>query len=161
MSASLTLRALSALSLAACVVAWALPEGPLRTDPGQVVEVETAYQTIRVVEADDDVPVPGDTPLAFGAATATVRTRFLRFDEDSTSYQSVHPLGPEGGPLTSSRLLSQVWRGVGRNIRRRQSRRERRRSHKTSCEFQLPVRASRRRAGRSIAKSKSRPSHCC
>ena len=112
MSASLALRALSVLSLATCVVAWKLPEGPLRTDPGQVVEVETAYQTIRVVEAEDEVPVPGDTPLAFGAASANVRTRFLRFDEDSTSYQSVHPLGPEGGPLTSSRYYDHLALGL-------------------------------------------------
>lgn len=73
----------------AAVAAVVAPRGPLRIDEGQVEELESAYQTVRSVETREVVPVtlPGRHPLFGGERD--VRTRFLRFDEDAASYQSV------------------------------------------------------------------------
>ncbi len=67
---------------------WASASGlPLRTQDGQLAEVESAYQSIRVAEEDALLLEPSDYPLYGEEMTA--RTRFLRHDEDHETYQSV------------------------------------------------------------------------
>jgi predicted membrane-bound spermidine synthase len=83
-----------AAALAACLVAAAalvVGRGPLREDAGQIEERESAYQTVRVVEETAILPAPLDTPLAsaFFAEPREVKARFVRFDEDLGSYQSL------------------------------------------------------------------------
>ncbi|HVG93128.1 MAG TPA: fused MFS/spermidine synthase, partial [Planctomycetota bacterium] len=85
----------------ATLLAALLPQGPLREDAGQLLERETSYQTLRVVEAAENGPAPGDWPL-YGP-TAALRTRSLRFDEDRTSYQSLRVLDDEARLLTAGR----------------------------------------------------------
>ncbi|MGE0191923.1 MAG: fused MFS/spermidine synthase [Planctomycetota bacterium] len=62
--------------------------GPLRLQPGQLVEVETPYQTVRVVEAPMDAIDPASGSPASWKSRLTVPTRFLRHDEDAETYQS-------------------------------------------------------------------------
>src|SRR5204863_2287361 len=45
---------LGALAFASATFGFARDPGPLRKDAGQLFEVETAYQTVRVIETDDD-----------------------------------------------------------------------------------------------------------
>ncbi len=60
---------------------------PLRWDPGQRVEIESAYQVIRVVE--EPSPLVREDKWAIYGDVEEVPTRFLRLDEDVDSYQSV------------------------------------------------------------------------
>jgi spermidine synthase len=100
-----------AFAALASIGAFAWPAGPLRTDPGQVLEAETAYQTVRVVEGEEQAEVLGPHgPWDFGSAT--VRSRFLRFDEDTESYQSVHVLGADPDRLTFGRYYDHVALGL-------------------------------------------------
>lgn len=109
-SASSVAAAGLAVALGALAVAW--PRGPLREDPGQTVEIESAYQTTRAVEAFTDVPVvaPGDVVLR--GRPRPVRTRFLRFDEDATSYQSVRLVDDEATLLTGGRYYDHLVLGA-------------------------------------------------
>ncbi len=66
---------------------------PLREQPGQVEEIESTYQTIRVVEEDSQFSEEGEYPL-YGT-TLDVPARFLRHDEDQFTYQSVVLEPPE------------------------------------------------------------------
>lgn len=83
-----------ALAVAAVASSWAAQSAPLRRDAGQLVEIESAYQVIRVVE---DLAAPrleeGEWPL-YGE-TVTTAARFLRHDEDVDDYQSVVLWPPE------------------------------------------------------------------
>jgi spermidine synthase len=85
------------LAAALAGVAWLDPT--LRRDAGQVVEVETAYQTVRVAELDLEQPV-------------RARTRFLRFDEDVEAYQSVLLLDAPGVALTGERYYDHLALGA-------------------------------------------------
>ncbi|MFO0933935.1 MAG: fused MFS/spermidine synthase [Planctomycetota bacterium] len=98
--------------LVACVVAVVTRRGPLRHDEGQVDELESAYQTVRSVETREVVPVtlPGRHPL-FGGERE-VRTRFLRFDEDATSYQSVALPDDAATLLTAGRYYDHLALGA-------------------------------------------------
>ena len=84
--------------------------GPLRTDPGQVLEIETGYQTVRLIEKREAGPMPGSAPL-YGP-TGEVPVRFLRFDEDTTSYQSVRVLEDEARLLTGGRYYDHLALGA-------------------------------------------------
>ncbi len=79
--------AVAAVVLAAALSLAVFERPLLRHDAGQLVEVETAYQTIRVVEADGPLLVEGDWP--YYGELRQVPTRFLRHDEDVEAYQSV------------------------------------------------------------------------
>lgn len=60
----------------------------LRTHPGQLEELESGYQVVRVVEGDELIYLPGRHPYLrspYGRAPM----RFLRHDEDPETYQSV------------------------------------------------------------------------
>jgi len=64
----------------------------LRTHEGQLAEIESAYQTIRVVRQDIwmGAPAPNATIVpAMLPVAAKARTIFLRHDEDAETYQSV------------------------------------------------------------------------
>lgn len=96
----------------AAVLAVVAPRGPLRSDEGQVEELESAYQTVRSVETRELVPVtlPGRHPL-FGGERE-VRTRFLRFDEDAASYQSVALPDEAATLLTAGRYYDHLALGA-------------------------------------------------
>jgi len=82
------------LLLTGGLLVWHLVQrAPLRVQHGQVVEVESAYQTIRVVRdlvglvatpTDDSYP-----PAILYHNGGQARTVFLRHDEDAETYQSV------------------------------------------------------------------------
>jgi hypothetical protein len=99
-------------ALLATVAAVVTPRGPLRHDEGQVEELESAYQTVRSVETRETVPVtlPGRHPLFGGERD--VRTRFLRFDEDATSYQSVALPDDAATLLTAGRYYDHLALGA-------------------------------------------------
>ena len=100
-----------AAALASAAAGLARDAGPLRRDPGQLFEIETAYQTVRVIEAEEPAVVPGpDGPLS--QAPVPGRVRFLRFDEDATSYQSVQTLGGDPAWLTSGRYYDHLALGL-------------------------------------------------
>ena len=100
----------ASFAVAVVVTSVCTPARPLRVDPGQLVEVETAYQTVRVIELDERVPVPGKVPLL--GTERDVRTRFLRFDEDATSYQSVRLLDADPSILTAGRYYEHLALGA-------------------------------------------------
>ena len=87
-----------------CVVALGLAgyttaaEVPLRVHEGQLAELESSYQSVRVVESEATMLAPARYPMYGKETTATVR--FLRHDEDSETYQSVWL------PEESERLLT-------------------------------------------------------
>jgi spermidine synthase len=73
---------------------WAsATEMPLREHPGQLAEIESSYQTIRVVEEDGPAEAIADgrgrVHYPLYGETVFVPTRFLRHDEDAETYQSV------------------------------------------------------------------------
>jgi spermidine synthase len=81
---------------------------PLRLQPGQVTEVESAYQTIRVVREEMGCLVPFDQVASVPAMLGddgSAWTVFLRHDEDAETYQSVLLEDPE---------LSKAWLTGGR-----------------------------------------------
>ncbi len=66
---------------------------PLRDQPGQIAEIESAYQTIRVVRQDVELLIPflpetGAAPARLGD-DGSAMTLFLRHDEDAETYQSL------------------------------------------------------------------------
>jgi spermidine synthase len=83
---------------------------PLRDQAGQLAEIESGYQTIRVVETEAPLLAPGDLPL-YGAMT-TARTRFLRHDEDSDTYQSVWLPEHDEDYLTGGRYYQHMSLGA-------------------------------------------------
>lgn|GEM_PF-922066 len=107
-------RALVAATAALVVASAAtlVPRGPLRTDTGQVEELESAYQTVRSVEAREVVPVPMPGRHALFGGEREVRTRFLRFDEDAASYQSVRLPDDEAALLTAGRYYDHLALGA-------------------------------------------------
>ena len=102
--------ALGALGAAALLIG--LFSGPLRTHAGQVLERESAYQTIRV--AEEALPcIDGHegTP-ALGRGVQQVPTRFLRHDEDAQTYQSVLLLKDRDTLLTGGRYYESLALGA-------------------------------------------------
>lgn len=83
---------------------------PLREQPGQLAEIESAYQTIRVVEKRSAVLVPAEYPL-YGREIE-VPTRFLRHDEDADTYQSVWLPEHAGALLTGGRYYDHMALGA-------------------------------------------------
>jgi spermidine synthase len=82
-----TVIAVSA-AVALGVAGWlAVERPPLRTHTGQLAEVESGYQTIRVVEGEHEFLSPSPVPMK--GDVVRHRTRFLRHDEDAETYQSV------------------------------------------------------------------------
>ena len=110
-SAPVTL-VLSAAALVSASAGLLLDPGPLRRDEGQLFEVETAYQTVRVIETVEEALVPGrNGPL--DPQPVKTRVRHLRFDEDTTSYQSVQPLEGDPALLSSGRYYDHLALGLG------------------------------------------------
>lgn len=103
-------RGLAFASIATAVLATRWIRGPLRVDEGQLEEVETAYATIRAVERAEFAAKPGAAPLYF--ETVKVPTRFLGFDEDTTSYQSIRLVDDEARLLTGGRYYDQLALGA-------------------------------------------------
>jgi len=108
--ARLAPRLAAALSLAVVALATFGVHGPLRTDTGQVDELETAYQTIRVVDRTEQGPKIARSPLYF--ESTSYRGRYFGFDEDSTSYQSVRLLDDEKTALTAGRYYEHLALGA-------------------------------------------------
>lgn len=100
------------VAAAASVAALVVPRGPLRTDDGQLEEVETAYQTVRAIEAVEAVPVAVAGRHVLFGDTREVRARFLRFDEDAVSYQSVRHPDAEDELLTAGRYYEHLALGA-------------------------------------------------
>jgi spermidine synthase len=86
--------------------------GPLRLQPGQRTEVETAYQTVRVVEATMASVDPATGAPAAWKADVDVPTRFLRHDEDAETYQSVLLLEQRDTLLTGGRYFESMALGA-------------------------------------------------
>ena len=101
---------IAALSIAGVGVSSGFIGGPLRRDPGQLEEIETAYSTIRVSERLEPGPTPGAAPLLY--EMATYRGRYLGFDEDTTSYQSVRLMDDEDTALTGARYYEHLALGA-------------------------------------------------
>lgn len=89
--------ALGAVGLAA-LLGLALDHRPLRSHPGQVVEIESAIQTVRVVESESLWSWPPRTPAA-AQYVARGTLRYLRHDEDAETYQSAWLRIPENREL--------------------------------------------------------------
>jgi spermidine synthase len=89
--------AVGATALVVAVAAWAIVDPTLRRDPGQIVEVETPYQTVRVAEVLLEPP------------PVRARTRFLRFDEDVSSYQSVLLLEDSSDEVAKDALTAERY----------------------------------------------------
>jgi spermidine synthase len=90
---------------------------PLRVQPGQVREVESAYQTIRIVRQDVDLLVPFTPEVAVPAELGEhgmAWTYFLRHDEDAETYQSMVLEDPEAARalLTGGRYFEQMALGA-------------------------------------------------
>ncbi len=81
---------------------------PLRVHPGQIEEVESAYQAIRVVRENLWMGAPGPADQVVPAllpAAAQTSTIFLRHDEDAETYQSA---------LIESEVKQRAWLTGGR-----------------------------------------------
>jgi predicted O-methyltransferase YrrM len=87
------------LGLVALLLAGVLPHWTVRVHPGQLVEVESAYQTVRAVKERVGVLVP-DKPPSEGGSLGEAEAVFLRHDEDAETYQSIWL------PTDDERLLS-------------------------------------------------------
>jgi spermidine synthase len=83
-AAAAALVCVGALGLAGYTAA---AEVPLRVHAGQLAELESGYQSVRVVEAEEPALEPAAYPM-YGREVS-VPVRFLRHDEDSETYQSV------------------------------------------------------------------------
>ena len=87
--------AITALAVVLCAVllTWQLgSRPPLRSHTGQIAEIESGYQTIRVVRETLGMGAPGQEDAIIPALLpqgADVSTLFLRHDEDAETYQSV------------------------------------------------------------------------
>lgn len=80
----------------------------LRTHAGQITEVESGYQTIRVVRQTLGMGAPGAADAIIPAILprgADVSTLFLRHDEDAETYQSV---------LIENEVKQRAWMTGGR-----------------------------------------------
>ena len=102
------------LSLVAGVLAlgllgWQVGTRPvLREHPGQLVEIESGYQTIRVVRQKLFMGAPGPEETIYPAwlpAGAEASTLFLRHDEDAETYQSA---------LIEDEIKQNAWMTGGR-----------------------------------------------
>lgn len=83
-----------AAGVAACLLALVYWSGePLREHDGQIHEVESSYQTVRVVERSDMLLLPTPRP-AWNGPSGVIPMRFLRHDEDAETFQSSHLLVP-------------------------------------------------------------------
>ncbi len=103
---------LAGATLVGCALGSILVDPTLRRDPGQTIERETGYQTIRIVETVEDGPAPPEAPLYVYGARVSVPVRFFRFDEDATSYQSVVVLEGERERLTFGRYYDHLALGA-------------------------------------------------
>ncbi len=103
-----------ALSCAGVLV-WQMTGSPtLRWHDGQLAEVESRYQTIRVVQRSLELMAPeaGITP-AQGGKYGTTPMRFLRHDEDAETYQSLYVLRrPNPLALTGIRYFEHMAVGA-------------------------------------------------
>lgn len=102
------IAAIAALFLVTLGLMDVFSDAPLRTQPGQLAELESAYQTIRVVQQPVNLLVPQeseDLPPANPGRGEETETVFLRHDEDAETYQSM---------LLVDRALSERWLSGGR-----------------------------------------------
>ncbi len=106
-----------ALGAAGLLVALLLPHWTVRVHPGQLTEIESAYQTVRVVRETVGVLIP-DGPPSEGGSQGTAEAVFLRHDEDAETYQSIwlpdSIWPPDGGErmLTGGRYYEQMALGA-------------------------------------------------
>lgn len=77
-----------ALGFTGLLLAVLLPRWTVRVHPGQLTEVESAYQTVRAVRETVGVLIP-DGPPSEGGSPGTAEAVFLRHDEDAETYQSI------------------------------------------------------------------------
>lgn len=83
----------------------------VREHPGQLVEVESAYQTVRVVRERVGVLVP-EGPPSVGGWQGEAAAVFLRHDEDAETYQSIWLTDPGSQGLTGGRYYEQMALGA-------------------------------------------------
>ncbi len=103
---------LACAALVGSTSASILVDPTLRRDPGQTIERETGYQTIRIVESAEDGPATPEAPLYVYNGRVSVPVRFFRFDEDAASYQSVVVLEGERERLTLGRYYDHLALGA-------------------------------------------------
>lgn len=88
-----------------------LPWGPVRTHPGQLEEVESAYQSVRVV-AGEVMALRPEGPPSGGGRGEELPALFLRHDEDAETYQSLLFPDAPPGTLTGGRYYEQMALGT-------------------------------------------------
>ncbi|MFM8387415.1 MAG: fused MFS/spermidine synthase [Planctomycetia bacterium] len=96
---------------AALLLALLLPRPVVREHPGQLDEVESAYQTVRAVRESIGVLEPGGLPSA-GGVEGRAEAVFLRHDEDAETYQSVWMERDGERVLTGGRYYEQMALGA-------------------------------------------------
>ena len=95
-SRALALLALVLLGLRG--IQLATSDEPLRLQPGQMEEIESAYQTVRAVRQEVNLLIPQETEGLAPAVPGNGRltdTVFLRHDEDAETYQSAMLVDPD------------------------------------------------------------------
>lgn len=107
-----TVRA-AGLALGVVGLCAALLPSPLtvRTHPGQLVEVESAYQTVRAVREQVWILEPGNVP-AEGGTGKEADAVFLRHDEDAETYQSIWIPERTAERLSGGRYYEQMALGA-------------------------------------------------
>lgn len=92
-------------------LALLLPRIVVRTHPGQLVEVESAYQTVRAVRETIGILEPSGVPGA-GGEEAQAEAVFLRHDEDAETYQSAWLPADGERVITGGRYYEQMALGA-------------------------------------------------
>ena len=92
-------------------IALAVSRPALLHTSGQLVEVESAYQTIRAVEQMQVALVPNKPPSEW-QSDVQVPMRFLRHDEDHQTYQSAWLKDKHGSQLTGGRYFEHMALGA-------------------------------------------------
>ncbi|MFM8980912.1 MAG: fused MFS/spermidine synthase [Planctomycetia bacterium] len=97
--------------LLALALALLAPRLVVRTHPGQLVEVESAYQTVRAVHESIGVLEPSGAPSE-GGQEGEAEAVFLRHDEDAETYQSAWLPRDGERVLTGGRYYEQMALGA-------------------------------------------------
>ncbi len=109
-----------ALGAIGMLLALLLPRWTVRVHPGQLTEIESAYQTVRAVRERVGIVVP-DGPPSEGGSSGWADAVFLRHDEDAETYQSIWLVPPEppsanvngwNYPLSGGRYYEQMALGA-------------------------------------------------
>jgi spermidine synthase len=100
-----------AIGVLGLVAVLLLPRWVVREHPGQTLEVESAYQTVRVVREPVVALGPEGKPTDAGVLPE-VDAVFLRHDEDAETYQSIWLLERSTAWLSGGRYYEQMALGA-------------------------------------------------